>query len=398
VADVGAQWTGPGQDRIRALAEEMGVPSFATYGEGSHVDYDRGNRTLYDAPIPTIDSEAVNEIVQTIMNLDQICTEVDPESPWDCPKAREWDALTFESWLQANVTRESARERLRTVVEAVYGVDTVDLSFLFMLFYARSGNGFFNLVSTEGGAQQDRYDGGTQLIAIRLAEKLGDRVRLSSPVRRITQDNGGVEVEGDGFRVRGKRAIVAIPPTLAGRIDYRPAMPALRDQLTQHSPMARVIKVHAIYDTPFWRDDGLSGRVVSNTGPVKVVFDNTPVAGAPGALVTFVEGSDWKTHGLLPPEERRNAVLDCMVRYFGPKAADPIDYVEKDWPSEEYSRGCYGAVLPAGALFSCGRGLRDPVGRIHWAGTETATVFNGYMDGAVRSGERAAEEVIACLE
>jgi monoamine oxidase len=296
--------------------------------------------------------------------------------------------------MDANVRSEAAKARLALAVEAVYAVEPQDLSLLHMLFYARSGNGLMTLVSTEGGAQQDRFDGGAQLVATRVAEELGERVRLKSPVRRISQTGGGVVVEADGFSVQAQRVIVTAPPALAGRIVYEPVMPALRDQLTQRSPMGCVIKVQVVYETPFWRDEGLSGRVVSDEGPVKITFDNSPKSGTPGVLLTFIEGSDWRRFAGCAADERRRAVLERLSLYFGQKAAEPIHYGERDWPSEEWSRGCYGAVFPAGTWVACGSAIREPAGRIHWAGTETSPVNCGYIDGAVRSGERAAAEVL----
>lgn len=398
VLDVGGQWTGPGQDRIIALAEEMGVPSFPTYGgDQTHIDFANGQRVLYKGALPEGDPAVYAEVFQAIMTLTQMSEEVPLDAPWAAPHAREWDALTMQGWMEANLTLDSAKARMALAIEAVYAVEPHDLSLLHMLFYAKSGNGLLTLVSTEGGAQQDRFDGGAQSVAIRVAEQLGERVRLSSPVRRISQD-GDVCVEGDGFSVRGRRCVVTVPPALAGRIEYRPAMPSLRDQLTQRAPMGSVIKVQVVYETPFWREEGLSGRVVSDTGPVRITFDNTPRAGSPGVLVTFIEGGDGRRYSCASPDERRRLVVDCMTRYFGPKANSPVEYVERDWCAEEYSRGCYGAVFPAGTWVSCGSAIREPVGRIHWAGTETAEVNAGYIDGAVRSGERVAAEVLAALD
>ncbi len=396
--DVGGQWTGPGQDRIIALGQEMGVASFPTYGaDQSHIEYVNGERRVYRGAVPDGDVESLGEVVQAIMSLDQMSQEVPLESPWDAPKAREWDAQTFQGWMDANLKSDASRDRMALAIEAVYAVEPHDLSLLHMLFYARSGNGLLTLVSTEGGAQQDRFDGGAQLVAIRVAQELAHRVRLSSPVRRISQDGAGVTVEGDGFAVNGEQAVVTVPPALAGRIEYRPAMPSLRDQLTQRTPMGSVIKVQVVYDRPFWRDDGLSGRVVSDLHPVRITFDNSPIRGTPGVLVTFIEGGDGRRYSSASPDERRSAVLGCLERYFGPKAASPTHYVDRDWSAEEFSRGCYGAVFPAGTWVSCGMALREPVGRIHWAGTETATINAGYIDGAVRSGERVAAEVLETL-
>jgi monoamine oxidase len=399
MVDVGAQWVGPGQEHMMALADEMGVKRFPTAGAGmKNIDYLDGVRTVHDGDIPDEgDPATLIETLNALRTLTQMSEEVPTSDPWNAEHAREWDAQTFQVWMDANIQNATAKKRVQTAIEAVYAVEPHDLSLLFMLWYAKAGQGLMNLLSTEGGAQAERYDGGTQLVAIRTAEQLGDRVHLSHPVRRIVQNGERVTIEGDGFKVQGKRVIVTLPPPLAGRIDYEPAMPAMRDQLTQRAPMGCVIKVHVLYDEPFWRDEGLSGRVVSDTGPVRVSFDNTPLSGSPGALVTFIEAGDGRRFANASEEERRDAVVQCMERYFGPKAAKPSGYVEKDWPADQWSRGCYGSVFPAGTLVSCGSALREPVGSIHWAGTETSTVFPGYMDGAVRSGERASAEVLELL-
>ncbi|HEV8574885.1 MAG TPA: flavin monoamine oxidase family protein [Dehalococcoidia bacterium] len=396
--DVGGQWTGPGQDRIIALGNEMGVESFPTYGaDATHIEYGPSGRVTYKGAIPDSDPQTLGEVVQAIMALDQMSAEVPLEAPWTASRAREWDATTFQTWLDTNVKSDAAKARLTLAIEAVYAVEPLDLSLLHMLFYARSGNGLMTLVSTEGGAQQDRFDGGAQLVAIRVAEALGERVRLSSPVRRIAQDASGVTVEADGVSVSAQRVIVTAPPALAGRIVYEPTMPALRDQLTQRSPMGCVIKLQVVYETPFWREEGLSGRVVSDEGPVKIAYDNGPGGGTPGVLLTFIEGGDWRRYASCSPDERRKAVLARLELYFGAHASSPIAYVERDWPAEEWSRGCYGAVFPAGTWVACGSAIREPVGRVHWAGTETSTVNCGYIDGAVRSGERVAAEVLQAL-
>jgi monoamine oxidase len=194
--------------------------------------------------------------------------------------------------------------------------------------------------------------------------------------------------------VTAARVIVAVPPTLAGRITYDPPLPAVRDQLTQRVPAGSVIKCHAVYDTPFWREAGLTGQATGDRGPVKVVFDNSPPAGSPGVLLAFLEGKAARRLNRVGPAERRDAVLGSLVDFFGPHAAKPVEYVELDWSEEEWTRGCYGAHFPPGVWTQYGPALRAPVGRIHWAGAETATVWSGYMDGAVQSGERAAAEVL----
>ena len=246
--------------------------------------------------------------------------------------------------------------------------------------------------------QQDRVVGGTIRIAETMAAQLGDRVRLNTPVRRIVHDGDGVRVETtSGEVLAGRRVIVTLPPTLAGRLEYSPALPSWRDQLTQRLPAGSVVKLYCVYPEPFWRADGLNGQAASDEGPVKVTFDNTPPSGTPGILVGFMEANDGRTWVRRPHAERRQAAIDCFVRYFGSQAADPVEYLERDWMAEEYSRGCYGAHFTPGVWTAFGHALREPVGRIHWAGAECSPVWNGYMEGAVRSGESTADQIARLL-
>jgi monoamine oxidase len=257
--------------------------------------------------------------------------------------------------------------------------------------------GLDQLTRTGGGAQEQRFHGGAQRIALALAAELGERVVLGAPVHTIAQDDAGVTLYGDAGTVAARHAVIAIPPTLAGRLRYRPALPLWRDQLTQRMPMGSVIKVYCLYETPFWRYEGLSGQVISNAGIVRVTFDSSPEDGSRGVLMGFVEADEARLWSRRTHEERRAAVLDCLARYFGQRAARPSAYYEMNWGEEEYTRGCPVAFLPPGVWSMYGEALRAPVGRLHWAGTETATEWNGYMDGAVQSGQRAAAEVLAAL-
>jgi len=231
------------------------------------------------------------------------------------------------------------------------------------------------------------------VLATGLAERLGAAVQLETPVRRVRQDDGGVRVEGDHAELRADSVVIAIPPPLAGRIDYEPALPARRDQLTQRLPMGSVIKSMAVYDEPFWRAEGLTGQATSDVGPIQLTFDNTPPEGAPGVLLTFAEGAHARELSRRSPGERRDETVACLARCFGSRAGQPTEFLERDWSTERWSGGCYGAHAPPGVLTQFGPALRAPCGRVHWAGTETATVWAGYMDGALRSGERVAAEL-----
>ena len=220
---------------------------------------------------------------------------------------------------------------------------------------------------------------------------------LRSPVRRIVRGRGYVDVISDRYVNRARRVIVALPPVLAGRLDYEPAMPPLRDGLTQRLPQGQIVKVQAIYERAFWRDDGLNGSSVADSGPISVTFDSSARSGAPGALLGFVCGDEARRFARLAAPQRRQAALGCFARAFGARALSPIDYVELDWSAQRYSGGGPIAVAPPGVLTTYGVALREPVGRIHWAGTETATYWNGYLDGAISAGERAAREVLERL-
>jgi len=397
VVEVGGQWAGPTQKRVLALARELGIETFPTHTRGENLIEWRSRLVRYRGAIPRMNAAVLVDVAQAQARIDRMAKRVPLNAPWLAPKAELWDSQTFETWLRRNVATSGARELFRILVEAVWAADAADVSLLHLLFYTHSAGGFDDLIGTEGGAQQDRFVGGSQLLALKLGEELGGDVVLETPVTRIEHSASAVRVVADGREVSTGAAIVAVPPALCGRIAYAPPLPAIRDQLTQRMPQGTVIKCMAIYERPFWRDAGLSGQATSTEGPVKVMFDNSPPNGSPGVLLGFLEGRRARELGEWQPEARRNAVVDCFRRIFGPDAAKPLDYVERVWAQEEWTRGCYGCYMPPGGWVSYGRALRAPIGRIHWAGAETATVWNGYMDGAVQSGERVAAEVLTAL-
>jgi monoamine oxidase len=390
VVELGGQWVGPTQHEVLALAEELGIGTYPNHVEGKNLfETDRGKIKRYRGTIPMLGPLVMVDYGRADLKLKRLIKRVSVEAPWDGEDAERLDEQSFATWIRGAARTKTAREALATACRAVFSVEPADVSLLHVLFYAGSAGGWDDLLETEGGAQQDRLAGGAQQLSIRMAEELGERVELSAPVRSIRTGGDGVAVG----EVSARRAIVAVPPTLAGRIEYDPPLPAMRDQLTQRMPMGSVIKCMAVYEEPFWRDDGLSGQAVSLPGPAQVVFDNTPANGSAG-LIGFLEGREARELGAVSESERRDAVLKGFQRLFGRRAGHPTLYVEKDWSTEPYSRGCYAGVLGPGAWTAYGRALREPVDRIHWAGTETATRWMGYMDGAIQSGKRAAAEVM----
>lgn len=394
VVELGGQWVGPTQHVVNRWIDELGLERFATHDVGSNLA-EFGRLRRYTGAIPRLGPLVLADIAQAQLRLERMLRTVPLDAPWKAPRAERWDAMTFASWISRNVRTGAGRDFLGLLCEAVWAADPGDVSLLHVLFYAASAGGLDRLISTDGGAQQDRILGGSQRIAEAAAATLDGRIVLDAPVRRVVQDDGGATVVTDERTFRAARVVVTVPPALAGRIVYDPPLPGHRDQLTQRMPMGSVVKCHAVYPTPFWRADGLSGQVTSTRGPVKVVFDNSPPHGERGVLLGFLEGRQARELGRRPAAERRQAVLDCFARFFGPAAAAPEQFVERSWAEEEWTRGCYAGYMVPGGWTSYGEALRAPCGRIHWAGSETATVWNGYLDGAISSGERVAQEVLA---
>ena len=392
--DVGGQWVGPTQDRLYALARANDAAIFPTWTAGENVLEIGGDLTRYTGTIPRLRPHAMADVGQAMLRLDRMARKVPVEAPWTAPKAKQWDSQTVWSWMRRNMATRAGRDMLEIAVKAVWAAVPADVSLLHMLFYIASAGNFDLLLDTEGGAQQDRFVEGTGNLARRVAEGLGDKVVLGAPVRRIAWSADGVRLTADGVDVQAGKVIVSVPPTLAGRISYDPPLPGYRDQLTQRVPMGAVIKCFAIYDEPFWRAAGASGSTVSASGPLSLTVDNSPPSGSPGILVGFLEGDHARSFGRVSAEERRSAVLRNLEQLLGPRAGRPEAFIEKSWAEEEWSRGCYEGYTPPGVLTAFGPALREPIGPIHWAGTETATKWNGYIDGALQSGERAAREVL----
>ncbi|GHF00459.1 putative flavin-containing monoamine oxidase AofH [Amycolatopsis deserti] len=398
--ELGGTWLGEGHDEMYALVDELGLETFPTWNDEGELLLQLGGKrsrlASHKGATPKLHPFALADLAQGLLRWQRLARSIDLEKPWTHKKAAVLDGQTYESWVRRNLRTASGRAYFRVVAEALFAADAQDISLLHALFYTKSNADLETLISVDQGAQRDRVVGGSVLVSERLAEKVD--VRLGCPVATIAQDDQGVTVTTrSGETLSAQRVIVAVPPTLAGRLHYDPVLPAWRDQLTQKLPAGTVVKVFASYPTPFWRDRGLNGQAISDEGPVKVTFDVSPPEAEVGVLLGFVEGGEARRWQRLPDGERRRSVLACFERYLGPEAAAPTSYVEKDWSAEEFTRGCYGAHFAPGVWTSYGDVLREPVGRIHWAGAEYAVEWNGYMEGAVRSGRRTADEVLAEL-
>jgi monoamine oxidase len=397
VVEAGGQWIGPTQDRAYALAEAVGVETFPTHTEGSNLIRLDGRLRRYSGTIPRLGPLVLLDIARALRKLNGLSRNIDPAAPWKAADATSLDGTSLAEWVDRTMFTRTAKRLLRVTARTAWGAEPEELSMLHLAFFLNSVGSFEMMTDTVGGAQQDRLVGGSQEIAIRVATELGDRVVLGSPVSRITERAGGLRIAAGATEVTAARAIVAVPPPLRSRIEFDPPLPASHAQLAQRMPMGWLVKATAIYDEPFWRADGLSGEAVNETGPVTLTFDNSPPGGAPGALVGFVGGGDARAFARLGKSERRRAVLGCFESLFGPRAQAAEHYIEQDWATERWSGGGPVATFATGGWTASGPALREPVGLVHWAGTETATRWSGYIDGAIRSGERAAAEALEQL-
>lgn len=392
VLEMGGQWVGPTQHQVLALIDELGLQTYPQYAQGERITVLKGAAARSQVSAGLL--EAGPALADAIGSLEQLAATVSLSAPWLTPDAEALDAITYGEWVRTNVHDQVAAEYLLALAPGLFSVEACELSLLHVVFYVKSAGMLDPLVSIEGGAQESRVVGGTHRISERLAEELGTRVLLSSPVHRIDHDEHSVRVHHATGTVTAAHVIVTLPPALAGRLRYVPALPPLRDQLTQQVPMGSVIKMQFIYDRPFWREAGLSGEVFSMDDPLSVVMDNSPHGSSRGVLVGFLEGRHARALGQLDVAERREIALSCLTRWFGPEAAAPVDHLELDWAAEEWSRGCYGGHLGAGAWTQFGPALAAPIGRLHWAGAESAQVWNGYLDGAISSARRAVAEIV----
>jgi len=396
--EIGGQWVAPYQDFLRGLLEELGIELFPSHRSGRHV-YVGPDGTVsryegHDAPLP---DAAGRSYADAVAKLDALAASLDPEAPWEHPDAAALDAVTYETWLEAEVEHEAARDLLRSFLAGGFMTKPAQSFSLLAGLWVIAGAGSVDNLFEPDLCLAYRVVGGSQLIALRLAEELGERVRLGSPVRELDWDGDRVRVTAGGDTVAARRAVVAIPPNLTGGIRFDPVLPPWRLRLEQHLSQGSVIKALAVYETPFWRDEGLSGEGFAPYELVREVYDNTPPSGEPGVLCTFLAGENAERAGRLAPDERRDLVLDGFERFFGPAALEAVDVVERDWSAEEFTRGAYCATFDVGGLARLGPDLRRPIGPIHWACTDISGVGNMHMEGAARSGRAAADAVLAAL-
>lgn len=398
--ELGGTYVGPCQDRILALAEELDIKTYPTYRTGKTTYYNHGKRTIYDAEGPPLSETTKSQYGRAIGQLDSMAQKLDVHKPWEHSDAPQWDSMTLATWMKENLTDTDGYQLVELSVRSLCSAEPEDLSLLqFLAYIARAGNetnkgSFARLTGVENGAQERRIQGGPQTIARRLAQRLGSVVRLRSPVRRIVLRDGLYHVTGETVSAQSRNVVLALPPPLATRITYSPPLPCRRDQLCQRMPMGSLGKAWAIYDTPFWREEGLNGGAIGMTGTtVQVAFDSSPQDGSYGAIMGFLEASQMRQLDSMTESEIQALVVEDYVSFFGPKARDVQQWVIQRWDHEEFSHGGHFAYCPPNVMTQLGSALTERVGNIFFAGAEASPYWAGFMDGAIRAGEIAADQI-----
>ncbi|WAL39629.1 NAD(P)/FAD-dependent oxidoreductase [Brevibacterium sp. BRM-1] len=394
--EMGGQWLGPTQDEALALAERLGLETFTVYDEGQSLLFARGERTTSDDDTFGLGPESGRAWAHLVEDIDSLAARIDLAHPWASPEAAALDAITAAQWLADNCPDERARAFAHVMLGSIFAADAETYSALHMLFYLGSGGGLHRMMLTIGGAQESRVRGGTHQLSERLAARLAGPIRLGEPVRAVEgwDGDGPVRVRTDRGNYTARDVVIALPPMLANRLEYAPRLPANRDILASQVIPGNVIKFQVEYERPFWREEGLSGTVLSLDHRVSLVYDNVVPDSDAGILVAFVEGHRARELNELPEGERARLVVGDLAAFFGPQSAAPREVLQRNWSEEPFTRGCYGGRLGTGLWTSVGAHLAQPCDRIRWAGAETAQVWNGYIDGAIRSGQRAAAEVL----
>jgi len=398
--DFGGQWVGPQQKLLMAEARGLGVETYAQHTYGKNVlDLD-GTIKNYKGAIPGIGLLSLLELGRLEKRWTRECAMLPDGAPWLTMDAEAWDVQTVESWILKHVRTENARHFARIITRAIFCAEPGQLSYLYFLEYLKQGHGLECLTGVKGGAQQDKFIGGAWQIPERMARDIQEHIILEAPVHYVIQGADHASVVTEKGTLDAKRVIMAVPPALAARITYNQPLPTRRDGLMQRMPMGSVIKIHVAYERAFWRKSGFSGMATSTSRPFNVVFDQTPpdsdMNEDVGILVGFIDSQNAVEMSTLSEEQRRALVVADLTHYFGAEAATPLAYAENDWTADQWSRGCYVGTMAPGTMTTYGEALRAPCGRIHWAGTETATEWMGYLDGALQSGIRAAGEVVEC--
>jgi len=397
--DLGGAYIGPTQNHLARMIKELGISTYKINEDEKLVFLDNGSRTLFDKnTIPRFWNPIINMELNNIFYLmDKMGEEIPCEAPWKAPKAHEWDRTTFKEFMDKHLYTETGKKLLESFINVNVTSTSAESSLLWFLWYVRQCGGIKRIFSTTNGGQERKFHGGSQQISKKLAEILGDRVHLNKPVVGVEQDGKGVVLQTlDGSRFKADYIILALPPILHMKMHFTPSLPVIRNQLVQRTPMGTVIKCTIYYKTNFWRPKGMCGSVLFiGNYPLTYTLDDTKPDGSNPAIIGFIAADNARELCMKTKEERLRLIAKGFADAFDAKEAlNPIHYEEKNWMEEQYSGGGYTHSCPPGFITTYGNKIREPVGRIYMAGTETAVQWSGYLDGGISAGERAAREIL----
>lgn len=392
--DFGGQWIGAHHRLFREEAQKAGIKLYPQYEKGKSLLSFNGKARRFNW-IPPFSPFALMEILTFIFLWGRDMKCLPKGKPWQAKQALKWDALSFEGWLLSHAKTKQARDFARAVISGLFCVEPSEISYLFFLEAMRQGRGMKVMMATSGGAQQDKVLGGAWRVAKKMADQLEEALRLNSPVQKIIQKDHAVQIiTASGESYRAKHVIIAVPPPLVEKMVFEPPLSSRKRGLFKHMPMGNVMKIHISYEKPFWRARKLSGEAIGIGLHLGTVYDQTPQDEKIGILVGVIEGKHALALSNMSYEARRQIVIEDLVHYFGEEALHPLEYVDYDWTQDKWAEGGYAACMGTGTMGVYGPVLGMPDGRIHWAGTETATEWTGYFEGALQSGLRAAKEIL----
>uniref|UniRef100_A0A8C6XBX6 Monoamine oxidase A n=1 Tax=Naja naja TaxID=35670 RepID=A0A8C6XBX6_NAJNA len=384
--DVGGAYVGPTQNRILRLAKELGIETYKVNVREAILLHTKGYSYSMNDMFPSTWNPFVYlDYINFWRTIDKFGKEIPAEAPWDAPRAKELDKISMKQFIDKHCWTKAARDFATNFVNVNVTSETHEVSALWFLWCVKLCGGTTRIFSVTNGGQERKFIGGSGQITEKIMELLRDKVKLRSPVVHIDQSGNDIIVETLNHEIyKSKYVISAIPPILVGKIHFTPELPTIRNQLIQRLPMGSVIKCMMYYKEAFWRKLGFCGCtiILDEDAPISVTLDDTKPDGSIPALM----GN--------PNFNPANIVLKvCFISHLV-LFLQPVHYEEKNWGAEQYSGGCYTAYFPPGIMSQYGRVIREPAGRIYFAGTETATQWCGYMEGAVQAGERAAREIL----
>jgi len=389
-SEAGGQWIGPGQTAVADLARELGVGTFPTYWQGETTLLAAGARASIDT------GGGFGTDPKIAHELEKLAKSVPSGAPWKSPRAAEFDSMSVGDWLAKKNIAPEDQIGWSTGLAITGGSSPARISLLHWLSMVNSAEcNYDRLEAVKGGAQETRISGGSQILSIKMAEALGGKVRLSSPVLRIENwQDGPVAIHTPQGVIRARSVIMALSPPLCQQIAFDPPLPEKRREMQRRWPaFAPGRKTSHVYKKPFWRDKGLNGWIFQPKGPVLWAYDNSPEDQSFGVINAFVHIS------MLPsdPKAAEAELSRIYAQAFGEEALHPVSYHEHDWrKADKWTLTCV-SPMPPGFLTKYGEALHPPAGRLIWSGTETADIWSGYMDGAVRSGHQAALQALQAV-